>query len=94
MYRNRTRARASGHQGGSAASALEPVEKKAAKERQKEHAKTAPGQAKNTSGKFPEVKKGQSRDKVAKAVGMDAKTLKKAKAVVAADLAALFRSSE
>jgi len=36
--------------------ALEPLAKAEAKERQKEHGKTAPGKKRNTGGKLPQVK--------------------------------------
>lgn len=64
---------------------IEAMVKKAAKERQKEHGKTAPGKPKNTSGKLPEVKqaKGDSRDMLGAAVGLSGKTLEKAAAVIA-----------
>jgi ParB-like chromosome segregation protein Spo0J len=54
------------------------------KERQREHGKTAPGRAKNTSGKLTEVTDGQpkeTRDAAAAAAGMGARTYAKAKAV-------------
>jgi hypothetical protein len=57
--------------------AIEAVEKGAAKERQREHGKTAPGRRKNTSGKLPEVIQGEAREKVAAAVGMKARTYEK-----------------
>ncbi len=61
------------------ADAAFPAEKAKAKERQKIHGNTAPGR-KNTPGKFPEVKRGEAKDRVAKSVGMDRKTFEKAKA--------------
>jgi ParB-like chromosome segregation protein Spo0J len=64
--------------------ALEELERPKAKARQKEHGGTAPGQAKNTGGKLPEVSSGDTRDKVAEAVGMSGRTYEKAKAVVEA----------
>ena len=66
------------------AKALEPQEKKAAKERQ---AKAGPikGKGKKSgSGKLPEAVKGQTRDKLARYAGVSGKTLEKAKAVVEA----------
>lgn len=63
--------------------AIEERERAAAKKRQREHGKTAPGRP-NTRGKFPPVSTGEARDKVAAAVGMSARTLKKATAVVEA----------
>ena len=60
--------------------AVEEEEKAAAKERQRAGG-AAGGQA---SGKLSEASKGQSRDKIAKAVGKKATTLAKAEAVVAA----------
>lgn len=64
--------------------AVEAIESKAAKERQREHGKTAPGRRKNTCGKLPPQKKAKTREKVAAAVGMKARTYEKAKAVVQA----------
>lgn len=65
--------------------ALEELERRKAKERQKAHGGTAPGKSKNTSGNLPEVRSnGDTRDKVAEAVGMSGKTYEKAKAVVEA----------
>jgi N6-adenosine-specific RNA methylase IME4 len=60
--------------------ALEPIEKAAAKERQREGARRG-GRA---SGKLPEASKGNAADKAAKAAGMARRTLEKAEAVVAA----------
>ena len=62
--------------------ALEEWERKEAKKRQREHAGTAPGRAKNSSGTVPEVSKGQARDKVGAALGMAGTTYEMAKAVV------------
>ena len=65
--------------------AVEAIESKAAKERQRKHGGTSPGRSKNTSGKLPEVKGGhRTRTRVAKAVGMRDRTYEKAKAVVQA----------
>jgi ParB family chromosome partitioning protein len=64
------------------AEALEPYEKKAAKQRQEEHGGTAPGK-KNTVENFTTVK-ARAADKVAEAVGMSRPTLEKAKAVTVA----------
>ncbi len=66
--------------------AIEELERPKAKERQKEHGKTAPGKPKNTGGNFPPVNeaKGKTRDKVAEAVGMSGRTYEKAKRVVEA----------
>lgn len=61
---------------------VESFEKPAAKERQKEHGKTAPGRAKSTSPKLGEVKPGRTTEKVGEAVGMSHATYEKAKAVV------------
>ena len=63
----------------------EHLEKKA-KERQREHGKTAPGRKKNTSGKLPEVIETPPpvREVAAKAVGWSGKTYAKAKTVVEA----------
>jgi N6-adenosine-specific RNA methylase IME4 len=62
--------------------ALEPVEREAAKERQREHGKTAPGR--KHSGQVAHSVKGRAADKVAKATGMARRTLEKAEAIVAA----------
>lgn len=72
------------------AKALEPFERQEAKKRQADHGSTAPGKAKqeNTSGKFTEVIVGDSRDRIAAAVGMSAPTLAKAR-VVGAKIVAL-----
>ena len=63
--------------------AVEAIESRAAKERQREHGETAPGRRRDTGGKLPQLK-GKTRDKVAAAVGMKARTYEKAKAVVEA----------
>jgi hypothetical protein len=65
---------------------LEPLERRKAKERQKEHGGTAPGKPKNTGEKFSPVNAadGKTRNKVAQALGMSGPTYEKAKAVVAA----------
>ena len=60
--------------------ALEPLEKAAAKERQREGAR-AGGKG---SGKLPEASKGNASDKVAKAVGKKRRTLEKAEHIVEA----------
>jgi N6-adenosine-specific RNA methylase IME4 len=60
--------------------AIEPLEKVAAKERQREHGKTAPGQ--KHSGQVAHSDKGRAADKAAKATGMARRTLEKAEAVV------------
>jgi hypothetical protein len=66
------------------------ISKAAAKEKQREHGGTAPGRKKDTSANSAQVKRApQTRDIVAKATGMDARTLAKAEAVVAAKLATL-----
>jgi ParB-like chromosome segregation protein Spo0J len=62
---------------------LEEAARKEAKERQKDHGKTAPGKRKDTSAKLAEVK-GEARDQVADAVGMGHTSYQKAKAVVEA----------
>ena len=62
---------------------IEELERKAAKERQRQHGGTAPGKPKDTSGNLPEVS-GRTRDKTADAVGMSGRTYEKAKAVVGA----------
>jgi N6-adenosine-specific RNA methylase IME4 len=58
--------------------ALEPLEKVAAKERQREGGRRG-GQG---SGKLPEASKGNAADKAAKATGMARRTLEKAEAIV------------
>jgi len=63
--------------------AIEAIESRAAKERQREHGETAPGRHGDTGGKLPQLK-GKTRDRVAAAVGMKARTYEKAKAVVEA----------
>src|SRR5262249_56717433 len=60
--------------------ALEPLEKAAAKERQREHGKTAPGR--KHSGQVAHSDKGRAGDKAAKATGMARRTLEKAEAIV------------
>ena len=60
------------------AKAIEPIEKAAAKERERE------GGRSKGSGKLPEASKGDTRDKVAKPLGMSGRTFEKAKEVVAA----------
>jgi len=62
--------------------ALEPVEKAAAKERQREAGRQR-GRGKKASGKLPGAK-GEAADKAAKATGMARRTLEKAEAVVSA----------
>ena len=63
------------------AAALEPLERAAAKERQRVHGETAPGR--NTVENFSGVN-GRAVDRVAHAVGYSRPTLEKAKAVVEA----------
>jgi N6-adenosine-specific RNA methylase IME4 len=60
--------------------ALEPLERAAAKQRQREGGRRG-GQG---SGKLPEASKGNAADKAARATGMARRTLEKAEAVVAA----------
>jgi N6-adenosine-specific RNA methylase IME4 len=60
--------------------AVEPLEKAAAKERQREGGRHG-GQR---SGNLPEASKGNAADKAAKATGMGRRTLEKAEAIVAA----------
>jgi N6-adenosine-specific RNA methylase IME4 len=60
--------------------ALEPIERAAAKERQREGGRSG-GKA---SGKLPEASKGNAADKAAKAAGMARRTLEKAEAIVEA----------
>ena len=57
-----------------AAKLLEPYEE-AAKERQKEHGKTAPGKAKTLVATLPEVNKERARDEVAKEVGISGRSV-------------------
>jgi N6-adenosine-specific RNA methylase IME4 len=61
--------------------AVRPLEEKAAKERQKEHGKTAPG--KKHSGQVAHSV-GRAADKAAKATGKKRRTLEKAEAVIEA----------
>jgi ParB-like nuclease domain len=68
--------------------ALEKLERQAAKKRQQRHGGTAPGKRKNTSGQLPEVFTGETRDRVAQALGMSGRTYEKAKAVCEAAAAA------
>jgi N6-adenosine-specific RNA methylase IME4 len=58
--------------------ALEPIEREAAKERQREGGRSG-GKG---SGKLPEASKGNAADKVAKATGLARRTLEKAEAIV------------
>ena len=66
---------------------LEPLERRQAKDRQREHGQTAPGKRRpNTSAKTAEVRRdhaGETRCKIASAVGVGRTTLAKADAVVA-----------
>jgi hypothetical protein len=64
--------------------AVRPLEKKLAKERQREHGGTAPGRKLNTGAKLAQVSRGKTRDKVARYVGMGRTNLKTAKEVVEA----------
>jgi N6-adenosine-specific RNA methylase IME4 len=64
------------------ARALEPLERAEARRRQTAHLKR--GTRSSRSGQLPEREAGQSRDKLASAVGVSARTLDKAKAVVEA----------
>ena len=63
--------------------ALLPLEKAAAKERQRQHGDTAPGRKKQ-SGKFPGVTTGRVRDKIADFAGISGRTLEKIRAIVEA----------
>lgn len=63
------------------ADAVEPIERAAAKERLAAAGPTTGKGKKSGSGKFPEAVKGRALDKVGRAVGMDRKTLEKARAV-------------
>ena len=65
--------------------AREARDKEQARQRQRQHARTAPGKKKNTSENFTEVsEQPQARDITAAAVGMSWPTYQKAKAVVEA----------
>jgi N6-adenosine-specific RNA methylase IME4 len=66
------------------ASAIEEVERREARKRQKEHSQTAPGKPKDTGGNLPQVIEPKVRDKVGAAVGLSGRSYEKAKAVVAA----------
>ena len=67
--------------------AIEEMERPKAAERRREHGGTSPGKpADNTSGNLPEVS-GDTRDKVAEALGMSGKTYEKAKAESRAEYA-------
>ena len=68
------------------AKALEPQEKKAAKERQRKHGDTAPGKKANTVGKLPKVldSRGRAADKLSKYAGVSRRTLEKATEVMEA----------
>ena len=59
--------------------ALEPVEREAAKERQREGGRAG----RQASGNLPQASKGRAADRAAKATGMARRTLEKAEAVVA-----------
>jgi hypothetical protein len=61
---------------------LEGLERESAKDRQRQHAGTAPGKKKNTGGNLPQVMTGRTRDLVAEHVGLGARTLDKAMFVV------------
>ena len=63
---------------------IEERDQKLAKDRQREHGGTAPGRHKNTSVKRTQVKREQTRDRVAAAVGVSGPTYQRAKAVVTA----------
>jgi ParB-like chromosome segregation protein Spo0J len=62
--------------------ALEPLEQAAAKDRQREHGKTAPGR--KHSGQVAHSDNGRAADKAAKATAWSRRTLEKAEAVVTA----------
>lgn len=67
---------------------IEKVERERAKERQREHGGTAPGQRANTSENFTEVletrRGNETRERVGAAVGMSGVTYQRAKAVLTA----------
>ncbi len=72
-------------EGVAIAEALEPLLRAEAKQRQREHGRTAPGRRSgNTPEKFSEVSLGESRHKLAAAVGMSPPTLRKAREIVRA----------
>lgn len=60
--------------------ALRPIEEKAARDRQREHAGTAPGQ----SAKLSQSEPARAIDKIAARVGVSGRTIEKAEKVVAA----------
>jgi hypothetical protein len=63
--------------------AIEPYERKKAKERQQEHGNTVPGNKKeNTSVNLTEVTKGNTSDKAVGFVGVSRNTLKKTEEIV------------
>jgi N6-adenosine-specific RNA methylase IME4 len=66
------------------ARAIRPLEKEAAVERRRQHGGTAPGRRTNTSEKFTEGSRGETRTRVAGYVGRSWRTLEKAEAVVEA----------
>lgn len=67
------------------ADALEPLERQAAKERQRDHRETAPGR--KHSGEIPHSVGHRALDHVARAIGKDRKTIAKAREVRDAALA-------
>ena len=66
------------------ATAVREEEARLAKQRQREHGKTAPGKKAITGGKLPPVIKSKSRDRAARVSGKSATTLRKAEVVIAA----------
>jgi N6-adenosine-specific RNA methylase IME4 len=62
--------------------AIEPYEKKAAKERQRQHGNTAPGRKKHSGKVAPSV--GRTRDKVSAFAGISGRTLEKIRAIIGA----------
>ncbi len=61
---------------------LKKIESVKSKERQVEHGDTAPGKNKTLKENFPEVNKGQARDKAAKEIGWSGKTAEKAEKII------------
>jgi N6-adenosine-specific RNA methylase IME4 len=62
--------------------AIEPLERKAAKERQRQHGRTAPGRQKHS--RKVSLSDGQTRDKIGAFAGISGRTLSKIQAVVEA----------
>ncbi len=60
---------------------LEAIERERAKQRQRRHGGTAPGRSADTAGKLAGSEAGETRDKVAAAVGMKARSFAKVRTV-------------